>query len=139
MASATLQVRLDADLKRDTEETLHSMGLNMSTAIQLFCRQVVNQQRLPFEVVSLRRLSDNAKSLPNDVFDGKAYAQNKETDITQSMQAFHNLQKYRKQSPHPRDYKQELADILEERYESECCHSDPAGVKGQRGAGPCGG
>ena len=118
MASTTLQVRLDADLKRDTEETLHSMGLNMSTAIQLFCRQVVNQQRIPFEVVSLRRPSDNAKSLPNDVFDGNAYVQNTASDLDQSMQAFLNLQKYRKKSLHPRDYKQELADILEERYES---------------------
>jgi hypothetical protein len=35
-----------------------------------------------------------------------------------SMQAFQNLQKYRKQGKEPIDYRKELADILGERYES---------------------
>ena len=71
MASATLQVRLDADLKRDTEETLHSMGLNMSTAIQLFCRQVVNQQRIPFEVITPARFNIVTRQTLDDTLEGK--------------------------------------------------------------------
>ena len=51
MATATIQVRMDSALKKETELALKSMGLSMSTAIHLFCRQVVNQGRIPFEIV----------------------------------------------------------------------------------------
>ena len=51
MATATIQVRMDPELKKETEATLKSMGLNMSTAIHLFCQQVVNQGRIPFDIV----------------------------------------------------------------------------------------
>ena len=33
MATATIQVRMDSALKKETEATLKSMGLSMSTAI----------------------------------------------------------------------------------------------------------
>ena len=36
MATANLQVRIDAALKQEAEKTLKSMGLSMSTAIHLF-------------------------------------------------------------------------------------------------------
>lgn len=52
MATATIQVRMDSALKKETEAVLKSMGLNMSTAIHLFCRQVVNQGRIPFDIVA---------------------------------------------------------------------------------------
>ena len=52
MPTATIQVRMDSALKKETETALKSMGLSMSTAIHLFCRQVVNQGRIPFEIVA---------------------------------------------------------------------------------------
>lgn len=52
MATATIQVRMDSALKKETEAALKSMGLSMSTAIHLFCRQVVNQGKIPFEIVA---------------------------------------------------------------------------------------
>lgn len=51
MASANVQIRMDAELKKETEKALKSMGLTMSTAITLFCRQVINQGRIPFDIV----------------------------------------------------------------------------------------
>ena len=52
MSTATVQVRIDSALKKETEAALKSMGLSMSTAIHLFCRQVVNQGRIPFDIVA---------------------------------------------------------------------------------------
>ena len=52
MPTATVQIRMDAALKKETEATLKSMGLSMSTAIHLFCKQVVNQGRIPFEIIA---------------------------------------------------------------------------------------
>lgn len=52
MAATTVQIRMDADLKMETEYVLKSIGLTMSSAMNLFCRQVVNQGKIPFELVS---------------------------------------------------------------------------------------
>lgn len=57
MATTTVQIRMDADLKMETEYVLKSIGLTMSSAMNLFCRQVVNQGKIPFELV--------AKDVPN--------------------------------------------------------------------------
>ena len=57
MAATTVQIRMDADLKMETEYVLKSIGLTMSSAMNLFCRQVVNQEKIPFELV--------AKDVPN--------------------------------------------------------------------------
>ncbi len=51
MAAATVQVRMDTILKEQVEEKLKSMGLTLSAAINLLARQIVNQNRLPFEIV----------------------------------------------------------------------------------------
>ena len=51
-ASATVQVRIDPQLKARTEQILQEMGLTMTTAFTLMCRQILNQRKLPFEVVA---------------------------------------------------------------------------------------
>lgn len=48
--TATLTVRLDPALKKQTEKVLSEMGLTPSQAITLFYYQVKNQRALPFEV-----------------------------------------------------------------------------------------
>ncbi len=48
--TATLTVRLDPVLKKQTEKVLSEMGLTPSQAITLFYYQVKHQQTLPFEI-----------------------------------------------------------------------------------------
>ena len=71
MATATLQVRIDADLKQEAETALKSMGLSMSTAIHLFCRQVVNQGRIPFDIIAPPRLNETTRRAMDDTLNGK--------------------------------------------------------------------
>ena len=52
MATTTLQVRIDSDLRKDAERLFTNAGLDMSSAIRLFLRQSVIRRRLPFEVMS---------------------------------------------------------------------------------------
>ena len=52
MATTSVTVRMDKDLKKDTEEMLSYMGLNMTTAITLFAKAVVNQGKIPFEIAT---------------------------------------------------------------------------------------
>lgn len=51
MSTVAVQVRMDEELKQASELLFKSMGLNMSSAINLFCTQTVNQGKLPFAVV----------------------------------------------------------------------------------------
>ena len=52
MATSTLQIRVDSDLRKDADELFALAGLDMSSAIRLFLRQSVIRRRLPFEVIS---------------------------------------------------------------------------------------
>ena len=71
MATATLQVRIDAGLKSETESVLKSMGLSMSTAIHLFFRQVINQGRIPFEIIAAPRLNEETRRAMDDTLAGR--------------------------------------------------------------------
>lgn len=48
--SADVRSRVSADLKQEAAEVLQGCGLNVSSAIRLFLEQVVQEQKLPFEV-----------------------------------------------------------------------------------------
>ena len=51
MATAILQTRVDNSVKQEAENLFASLGLDMTTAIRLFLKQSINQQRLPFDIV----------------------------------------------------------------------------------------
>ncbi len=51
MANQTnLNIRTDAEVKTAAEHIFEQLGLNMSTAVNIFLRQAIRQGGLPFEV-----------------------------------------------------------------------------------------
>jgi DNA-damage-inducible protein J len=46
----TISVRLDKVLKEDAEILFSELGMNMTTAINLFLRQSVREDKIPFEI-----------------------------------------------------------------------------------------
>jgi DNA-damage-inducible protein J len=48
--SAEIRSRIEPDLKKQSTEVLADLGLDLSSAIRLFLRQVVEVHGLPFEV-----------------------------------------------------------------------------------------
>jgi len=50
MSTVLLNVRLDADLKKQAEELFSDFGMTMTTAVNVFLRQAVREQALPFTV-----------------------------------------------------------------------------------------
>lgn len=50
MKSEIVRARIDADLKADAGEILRGLGMEMSDAIRMFLRQVVQRRGLPFAV-----------------------------------------------------------------------------------------
>jgi len=51
-------LRIDENLKRDCEVVFEDLGLNMTTAINLFLRQVAKQQAIPFALTCSRLRHD---------------------------------------------------------------------------------
>lgn len=45
-----ISLRVDDELKRGAEKTLNDIGLSMSTAINIFLKTVVRENRIPFEL-----------------------------------------------------------------------------------------
>ena len=49
-SSSVIHVNVNSQVKNDASEILNGLGLNMSTAINIFLAQVVKRKGIPFEV-----------------------------------------------------------------------------------------
>ena len=52
MATVNMSIRMDTELKKKADAMLSDMGLNMTTAMNMFLRQVVRQGKIPFEIAT---------------------------------------------------------------------------------------
>lgn len=52
-ASANINFRVDADLKKEAEDLFSDLGLNMTSAMTMFLKQSVRSQCIPFEVTRI--------------------------------------------------------------------------------------
>lgn len=50
MATTNLNIRTDKDIKYQAEEIFNELGLNMTTAINLFLRTTIREHGIPFEL-----------------------------------------------------------------------------------------
>jgi len=51
MPKANVNVKIDADIKELATQLLKRMGLDQTTAIDIFFRQIISEKRLPFQPV----------------------------------------------------------------------------------------
>lgn len=73
--SAEVRSRIEPDLKEKSVEVLASLGLDLSDAIRLFLRKVVDENGLPFAVrkpnATTRAAMSEAESRSGMTFDAK--------------------------------------------------------------------
>ena len=50
MAQTNVNIRMDETLKKQFDHLCNELGLNMSTAINIFAKTMVRQQKIPFEI-----------------------------------------------------------------------------------------
>ncbi len=62
-----LAVNMDDELKKEFSKVVKEMGLNASSAVNLFARTVVRERRIPFEV-TLRTVEERGS---NSYLDGR--------------------------------------------------------------------
>jgi len=54
-----MSIRLDSEVKEQAQQVFNNLGMDMTTAINIFLRQAIQYQGLPFDV----RLDENRKLL----------------------------------------------------------------------------
>ena len=50
MAQSNLTIRIDENIKHEAETLFNRIGMNMSVAINIFFRQALREQSIPFEL-----------------------------------------------------------------------------------------
>ncbi|WP_241157361.1 type II toxin-antitoxin system RelB/DinJ family antitoxin [Adlercreutzia sp. ZJ242] len=74
MATSTINIRLDSDLKRKMEEVSSDIGLTPTAAFNVFARQFVAHRGFPFAVVAPvpteREFADKMDSIYLSMRDG---------------------------------------------------------------------
>ena len=50
MAQTTINIRMDEDLKKQFDAFCSAVGMNMTTAFNVFAKTAVRQQKIPFEI-----------------------------------------------------------------------------------------
>ena len=48
--TVNLNIRIDRELKESADAFFNALGLNMTTALTLFMRQSLREQKIPFEI-----------------------------------------------------------------------------------------
>ncbi|MEE1262666.1 type II toxin-antitoxin system RelB/DinJ family antitoxin [Ruminococcus sp.] len=52
MAKVSTNVSIDADIKKQAQELFAELGMDLSTAINIFIRQSLRQRSIPFEITA---------------------------------------------------------------------------------------
>lgn len=50
MAAVSTNIKIDPDLKKESQELFESLGLSLSSAVNIFLRQSVREQAIPFRI-----------------------------------------------------------------------------------------
>ncbi|MCY7136508.1 type II toxin-antitoxin system RelB/DinJ family antitoxin [Streptococcus gordonii] len=50
MSKISMSIRLDSEVKEQAQQVFNSLGMDMTTAINIFLRQAIQYQGLPFDV-----------------------------------------------------------------------------------------
>jgi len=68
---ATVTARVDENVKKEAETLFKKMGLNMSTAMNLFLKKCILEQGIPFELKVPNRETLKVMQETDDILSGK--------------------------------------------------------------------
>ena len=52
MATSAVSIRMDTAVKKDFEKVCSEIGINLTTAVNIFAKKVIREQRIPFELTA---------------------------------------------------------------------------------------
>jgi len=68
--TANLYARIEPDVKEEAEKVLEALGIPVSNAINMFYKQIILQQGIPFDV-KLPKAPENAAKWSKERFDAE--------------------------------------------------------------------
>lgn len=86
MAQTNVSIRMDAELKRQFEDFCADIGMSMTTAITVFAKKAVRENRIPFQVdreipnEETKAAIEETRKMIEDPSYGKSY-----TDVDEMM------------------------------------------------------
>lgn len=70
MAQTNVNIRMEESLKKDFDKFCSDVGMSMTTAICIFAKKTVKEQKIPFEITADPFYSsENIKRLEKAVYD----------------------------------------------------------------------
>lgn len=63
MASTSINIRMDSDLKKQFEAFCSDMGMTMTTAFNIFAKKAVREYRIPFEIGAERPNAETREAI----------------------------------------------------------------------------
>ena len=63
MGTVNISVKLDEETKKEAQKLFKDLGLNLSTAINIFLKQAVREKGIPFYISSLPENSELSQAL----------------------------------------------------------------------------
>lgn len=84
MATTTVSIRMDSELKRRFEQFCEDVGMSMTTAFTIYAKKVVNENRIPFDIgreipnEETRKAIDEVRRMKADPSLGKSYTDARE-------------------------------------------------------------
>lgn len=82
--TSAININVDSNIKKEATELFNSLGLNMSTAINLFLRKSINEGGIPFELKNpkptraLKKALKEAKKIENGKIKSKGFTNREE-------------------------------------------------------------
>ena len=50
MGAVNITISMDEKIKKQSEQVLHELGMNMTTAVNVYMRAIARQKKIPFEL-----------------------------------------------------------------------------------------
>ena len=86
MASTNINVRVDSEVKEASEKIFEELGLNMTTAVNIFLRHTIRQNGIPFEL----KLDIPNRATADAIAEGRRIAYDKEATGYKNMSDLRN-------------------------------------------------
>ena len=65
MANTNVTIRIDEDLKKQADNLFDDLGMSFTTAVNVFVKQAVREDRIPFEVTRAVRSTGDPADRPS--------------------------------------------------------------------------
>ena len=62
MATVNISIKIDEETKKEAQKLFKDLGLNLSTAINIFLKQAIREKGIPFYISSLPENSELAQA-----------------------------------------------------------------------------